>query len=64
MAAHRTRFAVAATFASVALNCEDAAAASENILLPVPAMTIYPGDVITDQVLVDRDVSSLLLSSK
>jgi flagellar basal body P-ring formation protein FlgA len=64
MAAHRTRFAVAATFASVALNCAAAAAASEKILLPVPAMVLYPGDVITDQVLADRDVSSDPVMSK
>jgi flagellar basal body P-ring formation protein FlgA len=64
MAAHRIRFAVAATFASVALNCEAAAAASEKILLPVPAMVLYPGDVITDQVLADRDVSSDPVMSK
>lgn len=64
MAAHRTRFAVAVSFASVALNCEAATAASEKILLPVPAMVLYPGDVITDQVLADRDVSSDPVMSK
>jgi len=64
MTARMIRLAVVATLASVAPNCDDAAAASEKILLPVPAMTLYPGDVITDQVLVDRDVSSDPVMSK
>ncbi len=39
-----------------ALNCQIAVAAGGN-LLPVPDTTIYPGDVITEQALVDRDFS-------
>jgi flagellar basal body P-ring formation protein FlgA len=49
------RLAVAGIFALIGLNCQDAAADSENTLLPVPAMTLYPGDLITDQSLVDRE---------
>jgi flagellar basal body P-ring formation protein FlgA len=56
-AAYIMRLAVEAIFAPLALNCE-CATASEKIILPVPAMTLYPGDVITDQVLADRDFSS------
>ncbi len=51
------RLAAAGIFAHLALSCKNAAA-GEKIILPVPAMTLYPGDVITDQVLADRDFSS------
>lgn len=35
-----------------------ALAAASNMVLPVPSVTIYPGDVIQDGFLVDRDFSS------
>jgi flagellar basal body P-ring formation protein FlgA len=37
-------------------NCQSAAVAA-GTLLPVPGNTIYPGDVITEESLVDRDFS-------
>jgi flagellar basal body P-ring formation protein FlgA len=55
MAARLMRLAVVGIFAPIGLNCQDAAAANETTLLPVPAMTIYPGEAITDQSLVDRE---------
>jgi flagella basal body P-ring formation protein FlgA len=39
-----------------ALNCQCVVAAA-GTLLPVPGTTIYPGDVITEHALVDRDFS-------
>jgi flagella basal body P-ring formation protein FlgA len=64
MAARLMRLAVARIFAPVCVNYRDAAGASEKTLLPVPAKTIYPGDVITDQSLVDHDFSSDPVISK
>ncbi len=36
------------------LSCGPAQAAPEGVMLPVPAVTLYPGDVISDAHLVDR----------
>jgi flagellar basal body P-ring formation protein FlgA len=49
-----------ASFASAVHGAE----ALHSSILPVPALTLYPGDVITDQVLADHDFSSDPLISK
>jgi flagellar basal body P-ring formation protein FlgA len=64
MATRVMRLAVVGVLALVALRCQSGVAAAETNLLLVPAMTIYPGDIITDQVLVDRDFSSDPMMSK
>jgi flagellar basal body P-ring formation protein FlgA len=46
-----------------ALNCQCAVAGGGTLLL-VPGTTIYPGDVITEQALVDRDVSDDIVLRK
>ncbi len=46
-----------------AVNCQTAVMAA-GTLLPVPGVTIYPGDVITEQALVDRDFSDDSVMSK
>lgn len=45
------------------VNCQSAVT-SAGTLLPVPGATIYPGDVITEQALVDRDFSDDSVMSK
>jgi len=41
-----------------AVDCQNAATAAEPKIMPVPSITIYPGDVIQENCLVDRDVSA------
>jgi flagella basal body P-ring formation protein FlgA len=40
------------------INCESSLLAAEPYILPVPNIVIYPGDVIKDNCLVDRDFSA------
>ena len=46
------------------MNCESSLVAAEPNLLPVPTVIIYPGDVIKDNSLVDRDFSADFPTSK
>lgn len=48
----RTFFRCASAIVMVAASCQMAAA--EDRILPVPAVTIYPGDTITESMLKDR----------
>jgi flagella basal body P-ring formation protein FlgA len=45
------------------MTCESPLQAAESNVLPVPTVVIYPGDVIKDTNLVDRDVSADLPAS-
>jgi flagella basal body P-ring formation protein FlgA len=40
------------------MNCESSLLAAEPYILPVPAIILYPGDVIKDNSVVDRDFSA------
>jgi len=40
------------------MSCGSPLLAAEPFILPVPAVTLYPGDVIKDNALVDRDFSA------
>jgi flagella basal body P-ring formation protein FlgA len=46
------------------MNCESSLVAAEFNMLPVPTVIIYPGDVIKDNSLVDRDFSADFPTSK
>jgi len=46
------------------MNCESSLVAAEPNMLPVPTVIIYPGDVIKDNSLVDRDFSADFPTSK
>ncbi len=46
------------------MNCESPLLAAEPNILPVPAVIIYPGDVIKDNSLIDRDFSADFPTSK
>ena len=44
--------------------CESSLLAAEPYILPVPGLVIYPGDVIKDNSLIDRDFSADFPTSK
>ncbi len=46
------------------MNCESSLVAAKPNLLPVPTVIIYPGDVIKENSLVDRDFSADFPTSK
>lgn len=55
LAARRSLFGL---LGLAALSSQNALHAAGSDVLPVPAITIYPGDVIKDEFLVDRDFSA------
>jgi flagellar basal body P-ring formation protein FlgA len=63
LAARAMCLAAARILALFAMNCQPAVAAA-GTLVPVPGITLYPGDVITEQALIERDFSDDSVMSK
>lgn len=65
MSAKQAWFAALRLFAACILACGivvNARAAAQNDVLPVPSVTIYPGDQIKNSLLVDRNFAGRLLA--
>lgn len=53
-----TRFCCVLLLANCGLNAASGRADAQRNTVPVPVMIIYPGDLITDELLADRDFSA------